>query len=482
MPKAFYDLNTDVLQHILQFVLMPDVSRFMRTCHGAYDLALPFFTASVDLRWNPSYQDCCDDKLHGFCNFMLAESNSLEDRPSRLRELRVSLPTHYRDVGLMGERLLLPPSVAVLFAGVLARAINLVYLDLTESEVFFLSHPSIADALINQCPKLARVSFGQSDRVSMATKWQMRHLKHISLRCSLLGIGGLLESFACRPTSLEISVSIPVKLHGDQWGDLVWPQVESLSLSGGTMSANRISQIFPNLRRLQYRSGAFGGWWKDRRELRVAKEPLLWKELDYLESGDYTVWHSNLKCHVRELCMPFPGSNVQDTTFTEAILEILRDTTPISVSLTVSTMAPLDFFIKIPQTLEKIQFLEICLLAVWGDDEVAPRIIKETVALLVHLPDAFSKLRATYLRMLFRLPQGYLRAIGAEPQDAFVCELARCVPALEYVDITWESRPDSAYKSKWYRFEEREGRPRQVAEIADGHILRNYWRHRSTIS
>ncbi|TFK51896.1 hypothetical protein OE88DRAFT_1484232 [Heliocybe sulcata] len=388
MSTAFHDLNTDVVQNVLQFMFMPDVSRFMRTCHGAYNLALPFLIASVELSWDLSHRGCCDGKLLGFCNFMLAESGSADDRPSRLRELRITLPSHYRGVGFMGERRLLERSVAFAFASVLAKAINLVYLDLTESEVVLLSHPSIPDALINQCPKLARVSFGQSDRVSMATKWQMRHLQHISLRCSLQGIGELLESFACRPTSLEITLSIPPKLHGDEWGDewgnLVWPQVQTFSLSGETMSAARISQIFPNLRRLKYRSPAYGGLcWKDRRDLRDAKEPLLWKELEYVESGDYTVWHSNLKCHVHELCMPFSGSRVQDTTFTEAILDILRDTTPVSVSLAISTMAPIDFFDNLPRTLKNVDFLEICLLAIWSPDEVAPRIVKATIALLV---------------------------------------------------------------------------------------------------
>src|ERR1700722_571285 len=359
-----FELNYDVLSEIISSIQRSELTRFIRTCHSAYDFAMPYLISNVHL-----HRD--HHQVLEFCQFMLSD-------PSRwiplLRTLRIldgaciypktcDTSKARNDPQTTKRPVSLQILTGSLLADVLKHACNLNCLRLDNVEPLLECAPQVCGAIIF-CPRLTTIHFsgmGQRSRDMMVNMLGLRHIDihHDGDITTLLRpFQSTLEELSCMSSHID---------HQESEFDEAyqWPRVHTLHL--GNHSKNRISKqkltrAFPNLRnlllppRMNFSTGPL--------TTRCMNEGSdCWPRLDYVEGTVMELYNLAFSCPIRELnvrgVIYSPNQGSPDSPLTATMfLDLVRATQPSVLSFSVSeALLDVSFYEKLSRFVPHLAFL-----------------------------------------------------------------------------------------------------------------------------
>jgi hypothetical protein len=359
------ELNYDVLSEIISSTQRSELSNFVRTCHLAHDLAMPYLVSSVHL-----HRD--HQQVLNFCQFMLSD-------PSRwIPMLRVLRILHFRDDACIDnndstskicnndpQTQKHPVSLQVLMgsrlADVLKHACNLSCLRLDDIEQLLEYAPQICGAIIF-CPKLTTVHFSDMGQRSRDMMVNMLGLRHIDIHHDG-DVTTLLRPF--QSTLEEVSCMSPHVEHQSIEFDETyqWPRVHTLHL--GNHSKNKIIKqklvrAFPNLQTLLLVQRPTD---HSTRALNEGSE--CWPRLDYVQGSLVDLYNLAFSCPIRELNVRgvVYSPNQPNNSSAEMFLDLVRATQPQVLSFSVSeALLDTSFYEQFSRFVPRLEFLELSLI------------------------------------------------------------------------------------------------------------------------
>ena len=367
-----FELNEDVLGHIISMTDRRDVFNLAATSHFAWDLCISHIICDVRITYPSTYP--IPYRLQNFCHFMLARP---AERIPRLRHLSVA-PT-VLDCGDRSIVIGSPPTIQTaltLLADVLDQALNLRNFEMQNCEAVLQREPRIADALA-RCPCLTTISLDNIygsllGPCSMVMMQNLTSLRHINLGMIYVGTDLPTLFFAFRST-LESASFYPV--YGFSIDTAIqWPHVSRLTLD--EQAPMNFPNPFPNVRELRVHGDSSAAT----RKWTHAHSYKDWSPLDYVEGPVQALYLLRLTSHIRELRVPSLTHNelkrprsIDGISRTNAFLDLVRVANPETLSFEInlqSKLADITFFHALAQAAPTLKYLAISVThstTVFGD-------------------------------------------------------------------------------------------------------------------
>ncbi|CDO77534.1 hypothetical protein BN946_scf184912.g33 [Trametes cinnabarina] len=342
-------LNRDVLKTIGDFCAPADALHLAMTCRDAYDLAMPRVLSDVSIG-DPVFNDG-PDRLHKFCNFMLADPKR---RTRHLRALRLLEGAFARVTSVGGrERLDADFSSADVLANLLRQADNLRLIHIRDAEPLFQHHPAVYEAL-SQLTALNEVSLYYIGNSTLKAISQLRSTPAVienglwkdgpRPQGDITPFGPFVDSMRhLKLWECGCMLESVIDRH-------VWANLHTLEIGGRIAKISELAHAFPNLRRLTFYH-----------EFSVKPETgpaPCWPELEYLETSAPI---PSFPSPVRRLRLAYPiGSSpgLQSSSDLKT-LPLTERTNPVVLSCTVSDSTSGIMLERMKSSMPSLRYLEL---------------------------------------------------------------------------------------------------------------------------
>ncbi|KIM85040.1 hypothetical protein PILCRDRAFT_379786 [Piloderma croceum F 1598] len=355
-----FELNEDVLRHIISMTNRGALFKLAATSHFAWDLCISYIICDVHITYSSIYP--IPYRLQNFCHFMLA---CPAERIPCLRHLNVT-PTlvDWSDGSIV---IASPPTVQAalsLLADVLDQALNLRSFEMQDCESVLECEPRIADALA-RCTCLTTISLDNHflnplGPHSMAMMQNLTSIRHINFGITYDATNALF--FAPRSTLESASFHTGYGFSIDT--RLQWPHVSRLTLH--VQAPMNLAHPFPNVRELRAHGNNHAATPRKWFHAHLYED---WSLLDYVEGSVQALYLLRLTSHIRELRVsslthnePKRPRSFDFISRTDAFLDLVRVANPEALSFEInlqSKLADITFFHALARAAPTLKYLAI---------------------------------------------------------------------------------------------------------------------------
>lgn len=392
---AISPLNYDVLDVVFSFVPAEQALRFSTVSSAIYHIALRRALTSVRLKTNQkTLQFCAFALSSGAMRISLLRGLELLEGAFKVRrpvdyQHGVSFPVDMDEDGNVSDGHY-DFSLATILASILRQAHGLTYLHISGAETVLQGSPFLGEVIAG----LQNLRKLELENVGVRTQALLRRLRcdvrDLGLKfgtCALRDVSGFRNLESLHLFRIRVFSSCGGGSESSPVDPLCWPSVRTIRVGYVTASLATFVDAFPNVRVL------------DTSEVVEPPEQLgshenhggsSWGTLDHLivcigdrqrrwRTANIVTTH---KLSVVNSISPLPPAS-SATSNQEEALEVVRDTAPTALSLSLSTEVDGQFWTKLAEAGSRLRYMEIKLLAARGTPAIESWMVSHNLLYLL---------------------------------------------------------------------------------------------------